>query len=480
MRPDIAAPATLGYRRRTLTVQVYPITETPAELALGTASGSTTYSSYVGELTQTEQGMTVGLDLPSTVTAPTVGQCIRVIDTQTGGVNVTVFNGVIESVSTQEERGTGDPLQLTVRRRDADPFWRGTRAFTPSYPVGAQLGVIARHICRDAGLAATEYDLPDFGVRVGAGAAQLAHLSRWDMLRQVLAPGLLEPFVDARGFFRAISRNVQREPDIEIDDAEIVSIGAVTTRPGLTGVRVAYVDPHWVKVVQEERLLKAETVEVGFFNPDETRDVWYSEDKRARAENVRFVVVHGAGNNGFINPINASESFQELSHYGGRIVVSVDGLPTAAEIGLHMAAAGLLSAIPFIGTGLAVGTVLSALSQVGRGTYEIHGQLYDYVQRVHQGLFYDDAAPAWHEQIEDLESSLIPNEATMIAVGTMELLYRARAQKGARLVIADDYRIEPGDLLGLEDGTRFYVQTLARDLGRGEVPAHLALGGFFT
>lgn len=78
-----------------------------------------------------------------------------------------------------------------------------------------------------------------------------------------------------------------------------------------------------------------------------------------------------------------------------------------------------------------------------------------------------------------IENDLVPSQEASEGLAVAELFYRARSASRASLVIADDPRIERGDVLGLPDGRRFYVLEGSRDLTRG-ASALLQLEGFWT
>lgn len=501
MRPDLPAPRSVGFRKRNLDVKLYPVGETPGEVALGSATGSTTITNDVLACTQTDDS--AQLCVRASMARPESGQVISIRDVQ-GSEIWTVFNGVVETVGGVVQRDEERAYSITLRRRDADPYWRQTRRVGGHFFVGSELASMARAALADAGLAATEYDLPDFGVRIGQGQFQLSDLSLWDMLRIALLPGSLEPFVDARGYVKAISRNVQRPACIELDDRAVLSFEWQTSRPPVTGVRVKYTDPQLAEVEQPERLLASETVSVGFFNGSEQRQVWFSPDRRTRVRGARMVTKHGAGDNDWANPIHAGEAFTQTSPYGGVIGVEVDAGASSSELrnrfliesggvgaaSVAIAAGGATGIAGAAALGVLLTDFFNSVTKQGTGVYEIWGRPYDYVQVINEVECYDEDAPVERENVEDLESALIPNEATAVALATAELLFRVRSAKSARMTILDDYRVEPGDLLRLPEqviaendlpaGARFCVLPgMARDLMQGPA-AGLMLPGFVT
>ncbi len=486
MRPDLAAPSSSTRRQRAVAVIAYPISATPRQVLNDTASGGVNLSAYAQTISQTDTSATIRLMLPSTVTVP-VPQCSVTIQ----DAGLVVFSGLVESVQTRETRGGEKSTTLVLRRRDATPYWRDVPRVSRSFSIATDLGAVARQIASDAGLAADEYSIPGLGVQIGQDQVQLAQLSLWDMLRTTLAPARSEPFVDARGLLKPISRDIRRPADYVLEDfSSVREIGATTTVPALTSMRVRYIAPFLARVNQVERLLGSATLTCGFFHGDSQMDLWWSDDHTQRADvnPISGFRTLQSINENTLGPIG-SEAMTVTSIYGATVSVHADYVWLSIEDALPVAALAAAIASPdLFGLGsfakaVAVAGLFSAamtfLMRMGTGVYEVWGVPYDYVQQVNEVEAYDIAAPEWHQKIEEFESNLIPNEDVASAVATSELLYRARSASKATMVMVDDYRIEPGDIFELPDARRFYVLTYSRELTRG-AEALIQLEGFFT
>lgn len=385
-----------------------------------------------------------------------------------------------------------------MRRRDGFPYWRELRRVTDFFAVGTDLSEMAGTLLSSMGLAADEYVIPFSGISLVHDRWQFTDRNAWDILEEILQPALCEPFVDALGRLRVITRNVNRPADITVPAERLVELTTAASRPALTAMRVKWLDRDLAIARQNERVLATASATCGFFCPSTTLDVWWSSDHTLRAENLHFNRKQSINDGLIIGKLIrvGEESFDEDAHgpFGGKIKVWIDGyVPGLAtvELGLWVGFHALPDMVTGIGIagitipwgrvieGFAGGVLLTTMMKIGFGVYEITGVAYDYVQQTNVLTAYDKHAPEWETRIQELESNLIPDQATAETVAVGELIYRAREANKASLVIADDLRIEPGDILSLPDSQRFYVTGYERELTRG-ADAVLKLDGFLA
>ncbi len=481
MRSDIAPPADTTRVRGSVTVTYYG-TGSLADLLAGTAGGARDLTAYVQSVSQTDSQATVKIAFQG----PEFTGANRLKPGRPVAISVgagLLFQGPIDAVSGDREvRQAGQTrreVTLTVRRRDAMPWWRDVRRMSPVFSAGVELGSMARSIASASiGLTDAEVNIPDLGVTLAHGTAQLVDLNAWDMLTLVLAPGLREPWVDGRGVLKSISRDVRRPGDIELTAEQIVDVTSSTSRPPMTTYRVKWLDPSLSYVAQQEQSLGQTTITCGFFKQHESVDVWFSEDRKQRAASPRLVEKSSI-NAGQIGKI-ADVSYLPIDQYHGQLHADADLTWFIAslyvEIGALVGSAALPDiSPPFGGPDIKVGNLvhnaalmllLFTITKVGHGVYEVWGTPYDYVHTMNEVEAYDQDAEEWQTKLEEKENDLIPNETIATALAVNELVYASREASKATLSIADDYRIERGDIL-TRLGRRFYVTGYSRDLSRG-------------
>lgn len=484
MRSDIPAPADSTLTNRSgLTVQVFP-SASPADLLLGRETGGIDLTPFVVSLTQSDTGanarLAVRADQLTGGSRPAAGMSVAI---SLGSARL--FNGLIESVADRVIRPNERSIALTIRRRDGGPLWRETRRMTEAYSVGTDLGEMVRAFLGAMGLEADEYAIPSVGLTTPHDLTQFADLNAWDILTKMTAPALAEPFVDAIGRVRLISRDLNRPPALALSAAQIVEVNSSTGQPPLSTFRVKWLDPALSKVTEQDRCIASQSVTCGFFKQSTSLMLWWSDDHTLRAENTRLVIKQSI-NDGLI-PVG-SEYFQQTTPFCGRLKLDMSGwyyAALAAEIGAWYAAhlipddVAVAATIPVgrLAEGVAQSLVTFTLMHVGFGQYEIHGTPYDFVHTLNSVEAYNESAPAWVQKVEELETNLCADEAAASALAIGELIFRTKAAAPLRLTIADDLRIEPGDILAMPDGSRFYVTAYERDLSRG-AQALLSLEGF--
>lgn len=463
------------------------VTTSWTSLIAGTATAYQDLAPLAETITQTESSLTVGLSFNNELYGagqPEIGDLVQVrLDGQP------LFNGQIEDVSDYHEERGQRSMSLTVRSRDSNALWRQTNWVGNVYPAGSELGVIARDILHAIGVTDSEIrGSLTLGVSTVHGDTQMADLPAWDMLTQILQVAGQEPRVDALGKFSPISRDIVRAPNLVLTSDQLLKIGGSRNKLPVTSVILKWLDPNLSRSSQQSQVLARESITAGFFKLKQERELYWSEDRRQRAENT-WMKIKASVNDGLL-PVG-DEDYEEKSEFSGQITVTtsvwVPTLATAAMAAMLYAATepdGVVS----LGGGMTVpiGRVYEAAGQVaffmiimslGTGVYEIWGEPFDYVHEMNTTEAYNDSTPEWMRLEESLDSDLVMNEGHAQQIAVRELLYRSLAATSWGVDVIDLPAVEPGDILQLPDGARLYVTSFSRDLARG-APAVLSVNGF--
>lgn len=469
---------------RTVAVMVYPVGTPIADVAAGTAPSPLDLSPYATRVQQSTGELTVSLAWHHELygaTQPVPGQVLAVfVD------GALLAATVIESLNDYRLAPGERRMTLTARSPESFAVWREVKRVTDIYPLGTRIDQIARDIALDVGLAPAEIALPPILYAVPHSNLQLADLTAWDMLETLLLPAGLAPWIDGCGRLRAMSRDLARGADVALTDDRLVAVTRGRAAVPLSSLRLAWQDPDFTEVVQQDQSLASANITAGFFQMRQEQDVYWSDDRTQRARNTRLVIKQSANSGLF--PV-CSEDYSATAHTGGRITLETAAwVPGLMGVFLATKAAGLIPDIapPFGGPTTPVGkavhaalelSVLLTMASIGTGSYEVWGTPYDYVHARHTTEAYDSAAPAWLDKVESIESDLVQNDAHAQAFAARELIYRAHAAQRYGVTIVDDLRLEPGDILALPDGSRLYVTGLSRNLAR-DAPACLEVEGF--
>lgn len=449
-----------------------------------TATPYQNLSNYVDSLSQSADGCNLTLKFYQQLygaAQPRTGDLIQIrLDGEA------LFNGQVTGVTGYREERGARTFGLTIKSRDSTPLWRQTKWSTDVYPTGTELGIIVQHTLTALGLSGTEMpSLLQTGIHTVHGDTQLADLPVWDMLTQILQASGLEPWIDAVGRFKPIDRDVSRTHDIQLDMSQILNITGDRQTPAVTHVVVKWLDPNLSRSNGQSQVLGKESITAGFFKLKQERKVYWSEDRRQRAENT-FMKTLASVNDGLL-PVG-SEDYEEKDEFHGQITVTTHAwVPTlaTATMAAMLVAADIPDGVTF-GSTIPVGRIVEALGQVayfliimslGTGAYEIWGEPYDLVHEVNSTEAYDQNAPAWVRLEETINSDFMANESHAQTVAIRELLYRSLSAQTWNAEIIDMPIIERGDILALADGSRLYVTDFTRDLSPG-APAVLSIRGF--
>lgn len=469
--------------KRAVMVLHHPVA-TPLQMVTQTATDAVDFSPYATQVRQSANELSLTLTWHMQLYGAGQPKAGEIIEVQLD--DKALWWGVIESLNDYRLQAGARTMTLTVRSRDAGPFWREVRQMTGIYPTATPLSQIARDIALGLGLNDVEMQLPTSSSYTVHSNTQLADLPAWAMLQQLYGPEGRAPFVDARGRLKTISRDCARAADIGLTDDRIVAVTASRSRPSVTAVRVKWLDPVLTRVEHQDQSLAQATITAGFFQSEQKQDVTFSDDGSQRADNT-YLVVKQSANSGLL-PV-CDEDYEQTSQTGGRIVLTtarwVPGL-IGSFLALKAAAALPDIAPPFGGPTAPTGkivygglelSVLLVMASIGTGQYEVNGTPYDYVNGRNTTEAYNSAAPAWLANEMEIENDFVTGEDAAQAYAVRELIYNARSASSYGVSIVDDPRIEPGDVLQFPDGSHLYVTGYSRDLTAG-APAVLDVDGF--
>lgn len=448
----------------------------------GTATDGVDWTAFATKVEYTAREASIGLawrDELFGANAPTPGRLLEIrVNDQCAWI------GQIESVSAYRMSRGERSMSVTVRTLDGSQAVRNEKRVSDFYPALTNLTEIAADVARSCGLEDDEILLPATAYTTVHSSTQLAQTSAWDMIETILLPMGYTPFLAATGLLKAYSRDITRDADIVLTDDRIIEVNGMRARPSLSGVRVKWLDPNLTETRQQDRSLGGANIHAGYFQVEQRQKVQFSQDGGQRARDT-YMVVKQSANSGLL-PV-CDEAYQQNSPSEGEIVLTTSYWVPAliALFAAHKAAKAIPDYVAYTAT-IPNGRLIEGgfeilffmtMASVGTGSYEIRGTPYDYVNARNTTEAVDENAPPFAENFEELENDFVMDETHAQAVAVRELLFRARATNNWSLSIVDDMRVEPGDILQLPDGTRFFVRDYRRDVTRN-APAVLQIEGF--
>ncbi len=487
---------------RNCTVELYAAdaaSTVPAAVVQGLVAPLRDLTPLVVRARQTDADLTVTLTWHDELVGSTMPQPGQWLAARLNGTLLCVM--LIEAVNDYRLRAGERSMTLTARTRDGASSWRDDPITTPRYPQGTLLSVIAEQVAVQLGMDGAEVDFPSAaGMGTPQAWYQATSITAWELVTQCLVVQGYQPFVDVLGRLRAYSRDVLRAADVVVPVERVIGyVGSRGTTP-IEKLRVKWRQPLPEKVSQSEQVLGSAAITGGFWKPNATREIYWSEDRTQQADLDPALLTDDWRStrdsplfvkddiNGALMPVG-EQYFQPIyaeapdgtrgGCIGGLVILEQthrrDILLTnliGTKLGTSLAPDGVnIAAMSTIPIGRVVMAALDAsimllLATIGTGVYEVRGRPYDLVNPVNQTVAYDpEAGGAGRE--DALETDLCPDEATAQALATREFIYRVRAASSFTLTLVDDPRIEVGDVVQLEDGQRMLVTGIQRDLSPG-------------
>jgi hypothetical protein len=442
-----------------------------------------------GSHTATEATLTMTWDSTGSflVNQPKPGDVLEIVEAE-----AQLFIGVIEEVNNFNEERGNRAVNFTARVRDGVGPWRKRKYTSPRFQQGGLLAAAAQDIIGAQGLGDEEYEVPLVGQTIPHANVQFADLTPWAALQLIGQAIGYTPYTTARGKVSFYNRAVDRPADITLTNEDVVRIAGGKGQPSLSAYRLKWLDRNLTKVTQQDQVLGQETITAGFFKRETNRNVYWSDDRRQRAQNTKMKVLDSI--NAGLLPIG-EETYEEIDRFHGTVTTSVsifvqtlagaslaavlllDYTPDKVVTGGLFASGGITIPDGRVVRGLAEGALLLIIMSIGTGNYEIWGEPYDFVHAVNKTEAFDENAPEWMEDVTEEDNDLIFDETHAQEVVVRELLHRFAEVNRWDTVIADDPRIEVGDILELPDTSRLYVTSYTRNIKR-DTGSTLAVSGF--
>lgn len=457
-----------------------------ADIIAGTSSDDIDLSLYAASVKHTSKDCDVTFRYHTALNGTNQPKPGELIEIRLAGQPL--FVGIIDTISSYNYSPGDHSLALKAYSRDNTPAWKDVKRVTNIYATGTPLNVIANDIAVALGLGPSEIALPAVNVYTVHSNMQLANMSANDMLTGLfISPGY-EPFVSGLGVLKAISKSLARPSDVVLTEDRVQVIKGSKQKPPVTSVRIQWLDPNLQKVSQQDQPLAQATITAGFFQLKQKQDLYWSNDQTQRAENT-YLVIKQSANSGLLNV--CSETYSQINPTQGRIELDTafwaPALATAG-LGAMVEASFLGDEVVAIGAGLTIPTgrivegaaeaaILLVMMSIGTGVYEVRGNPYDYVHARNTTEADAFGVPSWLLNNNDIQNDFVMNENQAQAFAARELIYQSRAATSYQATIVDDPRIERGDIVELDDGSRLYVLDYTRDLSSGS-PATLDLTGF--
>jgi hypothetical protein len=123
-----------------------------------------------------------------------------------------------------------------------------------------------------------------------------------------------------------------------------------------------------------------------------------------------------------------------------------------------------------------VGIMLIMMS-MGSAQYEVWGTPYDYAYLEKKSIAIEDGLDYWLENNLDIKNDFIGTHDQADIIAMTELIWQKCLSAPRRVAVADDPRLEIGDIIGLPDGRKMVITGMSKTIRRGEVSTLVLDGG---
>lgn len=408
------------------------------------------------------------------------------------------FSGTIEGAYGWEyRRGDSIDVSFTVYGRGSNAAWKRRNVTSRNFTIGSDWGSMFRNIAKDIMmLADSEVDVPEpWHVLFDKNANQVVNYPPWDGMEQLLWGISAKPFFNGEGKLDFMSITQNRVTQILEDDTYLMRYDArAGSSEAVNKVILIYLSNTLSRVDGTDQSLGSATVTTGFFRPEQTIDVYYSDERKTRSDNPRFLVRQSV-NSGLL-PVG-NESMVKVDEFHSRITVEIEAYVAVLVVYLF-AMYLLLAAVPFdIGFGIGTVTVsapfgriqqaivligiLIIMSSIGTGQYEVWGTPYEMVYLEQQAIALKSGIEFWQEREKEIRNDFISTHAQAQPLVLTQLHYEVMKENPRTLSLRYDPRIEPGDVIQLSSSVRVYVEDVKRGIRRGTIdPLTMTVSGYRT
>jgi hypothetical protein len=412
--------------------------------------------------------------------------------------------------------------RVTVFGRGETQAFKRRKVTSKEYTVGTDIGIALYDMCETfLGLTKNEMRVPfTLGRQFKHKVNQLSQVTPWDGITSLLEVVCYQPYFDGEGKLSYINKSLHRPPARLYEDGDrIVELNVPErSQDAINKVTVTFLDSQLERVDGPYQKLGQAQVTTGFFSMHETLETWWSEDHKQRADGTSMKVIKSV-NSGLL-PVG-TERYSQVDEFHGQIDVDISvWVPILATVMVaeYLAAAMIpdrttptVVTVPGAGTALtsppmggpvtgvitvnpttmqqstipwgriiqaqaSVGIMLIMMS-MGSAQYEVWGTPFDYAYLEKKSVAIEDGLDYWLENNLDIKNDFIGTHDQADIIAMTELIWQKCLGAPRKLVVADDTRLELGDIIGLPDGRKVVITGMSKTIRRGDVSTLVLDGG---
>lgn len=399
------------------------------------------------------------------------------------------------------QRGQNIVAQFTAYSRGNNQAWKRRNVTSRDFTIGSDWSSMFHNIAQDLMLLTpSEINVPiPWGVIFDKHHNQVVNYPPWDALEQLTMSIKARPWFNGNGQLSVYSTDQARTTLVLTDDRYLRKYESKgSTADTVNKVILTYLSDTLSRVDGPDQILGSATVTAGFFKREFDIPVFYSDERKTRCDNPRFIVKTSA-NAGLIS--FCSESMTQNDEFSSTVHVEVSvWAPVLATslLAMYLALAffpidigvaeGLLVNVvqvinPFgrIAQAVVLIGILFIMMCIGTGQYEIWGTPYEMVYLEEQAIAIKAGTEFWQERERTIRNDFISTADHAQALAVNELHYEVMKANPRVLLLRYDPRLEPGDIIQLSSSVKVWIEDVARVLTRNSVDVSMmTVNGYRT
>lgn len=373
-----------------------------------------------------------------------------------------------------------------------------------NWDYGTDLGTMAVDVAMvEMGLQREEIRFGEFGHETRQKANALARIGKIQGLFEIMHHVGRKPYFDGRGFLVAHDTRFDKPPIAIYPDGRLIrSVQRVQSlQSTVNSVEVIGLDSTLSQVVQSSQALAEANVSVGYFDSSHREDIYYSKDRRRRAQDTFITVAHG-GSSGFLD---SEAEWQEVDEFHGRLTIDtgfapwvlglislVWGVLSVMEYGLDLLIAESGGSVGFfvallrfeiqVAKAAAMFSAQYIMTRIGRWRIFIHGKPFEFVHQELRAIAALSGIPV-ADVVERSDSLHWLYEIGQVQARAKALLSRELVKSHTyEIVMMSNGILEVDDIIvlhseqhGLPGFNWFYINSINRAHSRGPAPGTMSI-----
>lgn len=407
------------------------------------------------------------------------------------------FSGEVEGTySWAFQRGQNITAQFSVYSRGNNQAWKRRNITSRDFTVGSDWGSMYESIAQDVMLLSPAEVLSSvpWGVLFEKNVNQVVNYPPWDALEQLAFAIKARPWFNGKGQLALYSTDQSRTTLTLTDDRYLRKYESRgSSAETVNKVILTYLSNELSRVDGPDQILGSATITAGFFKRHFDVPVYYSDERKTRCDDPRFIIKASA-NAGLIPFCTETMTKIDEFHVDVTVDVSVWAPVLATAMIALIIAAGfipdLVATVVFAGATIPVGrhvenfaiiAVMLIMMCIGTGQYEIWGVPYEMVYLEEQAIAMKAGIEFWQEREKSIRNDFISSIDQAQGLVVNELHYEVMKEQPRSLLLRYDPRLEPGDIIQLSSTVKVWVEGVSRTLTRNSVDVStMAINGYRT